>query len=189
MAAALTVRMEMLVAPAEPCPRQPDRVDAEGQRREQPSQPSAEPARALGRSDPKIGELGDIREALENEDRRTRAGKNDAVARFWRNAPAARPLSLMSCCGKGECLRGTLVNVRNNRRARRDGGMQARLSLEDSSTEAVRGLAVVAGYQTEEFGGRDRIHLRKYRLAVLGFPANRFCLLCGCKRVPGGVVP
>lgn len=38
MAAALTVRMEMLVAPAGPCPRQPDRVDAEGQRREQPSQ-------------------------------------------------------------------------------------------------------------------------------------------------------
>lgn len=66
--------------------------------------------------------------------------------------------------------------------------MQAGLSLEDSSTEAVR-LSVVAGYQTEEFGGRDRIHLRKYRLAVLGLPANRFCLLCGCKRIAGGVVP
>lgn len=37
MAAALTVRMEMLVAPAEPSPRQPERVD-ERQRREERSE-------------------------------------------------------------------------------------------------------------------------------------------------------
>ncbi|MER8950913.1 hypothetical protein [Mesorhizobium sp. M0809] len=33
--------------------------------------------------------MGDIREALENEDRRTRAGKKDAVARFWQNLAVA----------------------------------------------------------------------------------------------------
>lgn len=66
--------------------------------------------------------------------------------------------------------------------------MQARLSLEDSSTEAVRACRR-RWYLTGEFGGRDRIRLRKYGLAVLGLPANRLCLLRGCKRIPGGVGP
>ncbi|MES0032792.1 hypothetical protein [Mesorhizobium sp. M0040] len=85
MAAALTVRMEMLVAPAEPCSRQPDRVDAEGQRHGQPSQLERGACSRAKTDLIKIGELGDIRAALENEDRTTRAGKKDAVARFWRN--------------------------------------------------------------------------------------------------------
>lgn len=182
--------MEMLVAPAERCPRQPDRADAERQRSEQHSElDRAEPARARRQISSKIGELGDIREALENEDRRTLAGKKDAVARFWRHAPAAKPLSLISCCGKGECLRETLVKQKKQPSSSPWMGSCSHVCRWRTAGRKQSALAVVAGYQTGEFGGRDRIHLRKYRLAVLGLPANRLCLLRCCKRIPGGVVP
>lgn len=108
-AAALTVRMEMLVAPAEPCPRQPDRVDAEWQRREQRSELERGACSREDGSDQRSASWAISARRWKRKIVRTRAGKKDAVARFWRNAPAARPLSLMSCCGKGKCLRGILV--------------------------------------------------------------------------------
>lgn len=112
-----------------------------------------------------------------------------SVARFWRNAPAARPLSLMSCCGKGECLRGALVKRKKQPSSSPWMGLCRHVCRWRTAARRQSALAVVAGYQTGEFGGRDRVHLRTYRQAVLGLPANRLCLLRGCKCIPGGVGP
>lgn len=70
--------------PADPRPRQPDRVDAERQRREQRSELERGACSRAKTDVIKDRRVGRYSRGAGNEDRRTQAGKKDAVARFWR---------------------------------------------------------------------------------------------------------